>query len=63
MDREEEIRHNIEFNRLKERCRKLEIEKQQMMEHIVFLKKNGYTYDQLNSKMMICDRCHKQILP
>jgi hypothetical protein len=33
-----------------------------LMEHIVYLKKNGYTYDQVNSKMILCDKCGKELI-
>jgi len=43
-----------EINQLRE-------QKNKLMEHIVYLKKNGYTYDQRNNKMILCDICGKQL--
>lgn len=54
-------------NRLREEKREdrikfLEKQNTELMEHIVYLKKNGYTYDQLTTKMNLCDRCGGELI-
>lgn len=51
--REEERENRIKF---------LEKQNTELMEHIVYLKKNGYTYDQLTTKMNLCDRCGDELI-
>ena len=57
----QDVDYNIEMNRIRHRVDHLEKQNIKLMDHIVFLKKNGYTYDQLNSRMLLCDRCHKDL--
>jgi len=52
---------NIEYNKMVSRIDHLQKENQKLKEHMVFLKKNGFTYDQLSSKMCLCDRCGIQL--
>ncbi len=53
----EQMEVNIEKRQMLARLQHLEKENMRLMEHIVFLKKNGYTYDQVTNRMLLCDRC------
>ncbi len=53
----EEMEVNIEKRKILVRLQYLEKENMRLMEHIVFLKKNGYTYDQVTNRMLLCDQC------
>jgi len=46
-----------EIDRLHEEIKRLRKHNTKLMEHIIYLKKNGYTYDQITTKMVLCDRC------
>ncbi len=52
-----EAQRNMDKNKMIGRLQYLEKENMRLMEHIVFLKKNGYTYDQVTSRMLLCDIC------
>ncbi len=53
--------YSMEMNSIRNRVDYLEKKNMKLMEHMVFLKKNGYTYDQINSRMLLCDRCGKSL--
>jgi len=57
-----DVDYNIEMNKIRYRVNCLEKQNMKLMEHIAFLKKNGYTYDQLTTRMLLCDRCHKNLI-
>ena len=61
MTREQEVEYNIRVNKLIARVDSLEKENIRLREHIVFLKKNGYTYDTRKDRMILCDRCAKPL--
>ena len=45
-----------------EEIKRLAKENIKLKEHIVYLKKNGYRYDQLSTKMILCARCGDLII-
>ncbi len=48
-------------NNMAEEFERVRNENIKLLEHIAMLHKDGYTYDQLNRKMLVCELCGKNI--
>ena len=54
-------RYETTHNNIEE-VEKLTKQNTELLEHIAMLHKDGYTYDQVNRKMIVCECCGKQIM-
>ena len=61
MTSDEQRRQNEYVAYLRKEIHDLVKKEMKLLEHISFLKKEGYTYDQVNRKMIVCDSCGKKL--
>ena len=40
----------------------VEAKNMELLETLAFMQKDGYTYDQVNRKMIVCEACGKHIM-